>query len=209
MSTIEKKSRKSKKVQEEPVIAEEPVVEEPIVVEETTESSVEDSVSFSEAMKALVQEIGTLRTQIRTIETNLKSVRLLYKEELKANKSNKRRKPKVEGGEPRARHGFVKPTLVSDALASFLGEPVGSMIARPQVTKKISEYVKANNCFCPMDSEDKVNKTIIIPDAKLAKLLGPPVFLYSKKKPELGKGYNYFNLQSYLKEQNHFIKAEQ
>lgn len=208
MSTIEKKSRKSKKVQEEPVIVEEPVVvEEPVEVEETI--STEETVSFSEAMKALVQEIGTLKTQIRTIETNLKSVRLLYKEELKANKSNKRRKSKVEGGEPRARHGFVKPTLVSDALASFLGEPVGSMIARPQVTKKISEYVKENNCFGPMDSEEKVNKTIIIPDAKLAKLLGPPVFLYSKKKPELGKGYNYFNLQSYLKEQNHFIKAEQ
>lgn len=206
MTTIEKKSRKSKKVQE-PVIEEPAVIEEPVVEEEPVET--EETVSFSEAMKALVQEVGTLRTQIRTIETNLKNVRVLYKEELKANKHNRRRKVKTEGGEPRAHHGFVKPTLVSDALATFLGEPVGSMIARPQVTKKISEYVKANDCFGPMDSEEKVNKTIIIPDEKLAKLLGPPIFLYSKKKPELGKGYNYFNLQSYLKEQNHFIKAEQ
>lgn len=206
MSTIEKKVKRVKKVQEPivevPVVVEEPVVEEPV-------AEVGETVSFSEAMKALVQEIGTLRSQIRTIESNLKSVRLLYKEELKANKSNRRRKQKVEGEEPRAHHGFVKPTLVSDALATFLGEKPGAMIARPQVTKKISEYVKEHNCFEPMGEDKKVNKTIIIPDAKLAKLLGPPVFLYSKKKPELGNGYNYFNLQSYLKEQNHFIKAEQ
>ena len=79
--------------------------------------------------------------------------------------------------------GFEKPTAISDELAKFVGEPVGTMLARTAVSKKIHEYVKSNNLQNPS------NRRIIIPDAKLKKLL----------KTSGTEELSYFNLQKFLK----------
>jgi chromatin remodeling complex protein RSC6 len=79
--------------------------------------------------------------------------------------------------------GFEKPTAISDELAKFVGEPVGTMLARTAVSKKIHEYVKSNNLQNPS------NRRIIIPDAKLKKLL----------KTSGTDELSYFNLQKFLK----------
>ena len=79
--------------------------------------------------------------------------------------------------------GFEKPTAISDELAKFVGEPVGTMLARTAVSKKIHEYVKSNNLQNP------TNRRIIIPDAKLKKLL----------KTSGTDELSYFNLQKFLK----------
>ncbi|MEK7339608.1 MAG: SWIB/MDM2 domain-containing protein [Verrucomicrobiota bacterium] len=39
-------------------------------------------------------------------------------------------------------------------------------LSRPEVVKKMWEYIKKHNC------QDKKNKRLIIPDAKLAKVFG-------------------------------------
>lgn len=52
---------------------------------------------------------------------------------------------------------------LSKELADVVGE---KELSRPQATKKIWEYIKANNC------QDPKNKRIIVPDAKLAKVFG-------------------------------------
>jgi chromatin remodeling complex protein RSC6 len=79
--------------------------------------------------------------------------------------------------------GFEKPTAISDELAKFVGEPVGTMLARTAVSKKIHEYVKSNNLQNPS------NRRIIMPDAKLKKLL----------KTTGTDELSYFNLQKFLK----------
>ena len=79
--------------------------------------------------------------------------------------------------------GFEKPTAISDELAKFVGEPIGTMLARTAVSKKIHEYVKSNNLQNPN------NRRIITPDAKLKKLL----------KTTGTEELSYFNLQKYLK----------
>ncbi len=58
---------------------------------------------------------------------------------------------------------FMKPVEVSDALAEVVGK--GPM-ARTEVTKKLWDYIKKNKL------QDKDNKRNILPDAKLAKVLG-------------------------------------
>lgn len=57
----------------------------------------------------------------------------------------------------------MKPVEVSDALAEVVGK--GPM-ARTEVTKKLWDYIKKNKL------QDKDNKRNILPDAKLAKVLG-------------------------------------
>lgn len=52
---------------------------------------------------------------------------------------------------------------LSDALSAVVGE---KKLSRPEVTKKIWEYIKAN------DLQDPKNKRKIVPDAKLGKVIG-------------------------------------
>jgi upstream activation factor subunit UAF30 len=83
----------------------------------------------------------------------------------------------------------VKPTKISDELATFLEKPSGSEMARTEVTRDINKYIRANNL------QDANNGRKINPDTKLATLLK------LSKTDEL----TYFNLQRYMSP--HFAKA--
>jgi chromatin remodeling complex protein RSC6 len=95
-------------------------------------------------------------------------------------------------------HGFVKDVKISKELAEFLKVPFDTTISRPKVTTAISQYVKEHDLANPE------KKSIFKTDSVLEKILGEPRFLINKKRPELGMGFSYFNLQTYMKE--HFLK---
>ena len=84
--------------------------------------------------------------------------------------------------------GFVKPSLISDELAMFLGEPLGTEMARYEVSKKMNTYINDNGL------KDSENGRKINPDEKLRNLLR------LKEEDEL----TYFNLQKYMR--HHFMK---
>jgi upstream activation factor subunit UAF30 len=102
-----------------------------------------------------------------------------------ANKANKRRKTNAN----RAPSGFVKPTLISNELAAFLGRPEGSVLARTEVTREVNAYIRSQML------QDKDNGRKINPDAKLLKLL----------KLKKGEELTYFNLQKFMAV--HFAKT--
>jgi len=84
--------------------------------------------------------------------------------------------------------GFLKPMLISDELAMFLGKPLGTEMTRVDVNKELNAYIKDN------DLQDKENDRKINPDEKLRKILTLSD----------GDEVTYFRLQRYLK--HHFIK---
>jgi len=84
--------------------------------------------------------------------------------------------------------GFVKPTLISDQLAMFLGKPLGSKITRNDVGKELNTYIRIHHLQSPY------NGRVINPDEKLKNLLN------INDDVEL----TYFNLQKYMK--HHFHK---
>ena len=61
--------------------------------------------------------------------------------------------------------GFVKPTYISNELATFLGKSIGTEMSRVEVSKDINNYIRANNL------QDKINGRKINCDAKLRNLL--------------------------------------
>ena len=93
------------------------------------------------------------------------------------------KKGKKTNGVKRAPSGFAKPTTLSKELMDFIGVPEGSLMARTEVTKKITTYIKDHKL------QDQKDRRHILPDKKLTKLL------------KLGKEdvVTYFNLQKYLK----------
>lgn len=77
----------------------------------------------------------------------------------------KKAAPKKKGKKtPTKRKSPTQPAKkLSPELSAIVGE---KELSRPDVTKKLWEYIKANNC------QDPKNKRTIVPDEKLAKVLG-------------------------------------
>ena len=91
--------------------------------------------------------------------------------------------------------GFAKPTKISDELATFLGKEPGTLMARTDVTKQITAYIRSNSL------QDKANGRLILADEKLKKLLN-----YDEKTiTDPAQHLSYINLQRYLS--GHFEKS--
>jgi upstream activation factor subunit UAF30 len=179
VENIEKKSSKKKAAKKDdtpaPVVAAATVPETTEVVSDRSDISTELTDEITELLKNVQSRSvldNTIKSQIKSIE---KKVAKMTKMMEKSTKKRKSSQNKVSG--------FEKPTEISDELAKFVGEPIGTMLARTAVSKKIHEYVKANNLQNP------ANRRIIHPDAKLKKLL----------KTTGTDELSYFNLQKYLK----------
>ena len=142
-------------------------------------SLTDQSIDFLAKLQQLSVLISSLKNEYRVLEKK-------WTRELKlAQKQSSRRKRKSGN---RAPSGFVKPTRISDELASFLGKENGTEMARTAVTRDINTYIRTNK-LQDVDNGRKIN-----PDAKLAALLK------LKKTDEL----TYFNLQRYMSP--HFSK---
>jgi chromatin remodeling complex protein RSC6 len=174
------KAAKAPKV-EAPIPVPEPVVNCPAETHTDSEAPLaEQSVEFLAKLQQLNVMITTLKTEYRALEKK-------WSREVKAaQKVSSKRKRKAGN---RAPSGFVKPTKISDELASFLGKDKGTEMARTEVTRDINKYIRTHNL------QDKENGRKINPDTKLAALLK------LKKTDEL----TYFNLQRYMSP--HFAKA--
>lgn len=154
----------------------------PIVV-----SPADEAANLSAQVTELMTTFQRLSTEARSAATKLRALDKQYQRTLRValKTNNKKRK---NSGAPRAPSGFVKPTLISKELATFLNKPHGSEMARTEVTKEINSYIRANKL------QDAKNGRVIRPDTKLANLL------------KIGKNdeLTYFNLQKYMSP--HFAK---
>jgi chromatin remodeling complex protein RSC6 len=128
-------------------------------------------IALKKAAEIAVGEIKGLKKQSKKILTKQQRSKKVLKTD---------RKP----------HGFAVETTVSDELCKFMGRETGSLVARTDVTKKLTDYIKEHNLQNPE------NKRQIIPDETLQNLLGEEakdVYL------------THFTMQKYIN--RHFKKA--
>ena len=156
--------------------APEPVAEPVAAPVETEKSEDSDLMETSAVFFTKLQQMGTMLTAIKT---EYRALEKKWVKEIKQSQKAAKKKRKVGN---RAPSGFVKAARISDELAAFLGVDKGVEMARTDVTKEITAYVKAHSL------QDKDNGRQINPDAKLKKLL------------HLGADdvLSYFNLQKFM-----------
>lgn len=167
------------KKEEAPAPTPAPVAVAPAEEPAEDNSLLEMSSMYFATLQSLAQQINKAKSDYRVLEKK-------WIREIK--QSQKVAKKKRKNGN-RAPSGFVKPTRISDELASFLGVEKGVEMARTDVTKEITAYIRAHSL------QDKDNGRQINPDAKLKGLLqigGDDVL-------------TYFNLQKYMSP--HFAKS--
>ena len=155
----------------------EPAPVEPAPVEP---APVDNVMNISSEFTYIVNELK--ESQLRNKEL-LQRVNKLEKMVTKEMKLLEKKSRKRTRNTSNTVNGFSKPGNVSDELRTFLKLNKGDLIARTEVTKKITEYCQSNNL------QNQKDKRIIIPNASLRKLL------------RLNKGdeLTYFNLQKYMK----------
>ena len=163
-----------------PVVAE-PVAVEPVAAETVVEKSQLEL--LEERFTTIMDQVNALRTMSTSLAGDLKSLRKDVVRAVKKSGRRKRTPLTAEEKANRAPSGFAKPTIISDELCSFLGKPIGTEVARTEVTKFLSLYIKEHKL------QDTVNKKVIHPDAKLKALLN------CSESDEL----TFFTIQKYMK----------
>ena len=169
----------SKKVEKTPV-------KETTPVQNTATNEVVETDSNVSRFATLLTRLSEVTSLLASVKQEARALEKSVSRELKA--AQKAQAKRRAGKGNRCPSGFVKPTLITDELASFLGKPSGSEMARTEVTREINKYIREQGL------QDSENGRKINPDTKLAKLLN------LTKKDEL----TYFNLQRYMSP--HFAK---
>jgi len=98
----------------------------------------------------------------------------------------------ARGEKPASRNGFNQPCPVSDEMCDFLGVAKGTRVARTDVVRSISAYIKHNGLKHPE------KKNVVVPDAKLASIIRLPA--------DKESNVTYFSLQKYIK--HNFLKKQ-
>ncbi len=186
--TKAKKTKKTTPAKQATPVTTTPVLTTPVATAQVETVTDEISVvqALSDSFTEILSQLSTLRTSLTAITTATRTLQKKTDRELKSATKNARKRKQKSG--TRAPSGFVKPTKISSELASFLGKPQGSEMARTQVTREINTYIRSHKL------QDPKNGRRIFPDAKLRKLLR------LKKDEEL----TYFNLQRFMSP--HFAK---
>ena len=149
---------------------------------------VEEATGIQQKLNEFSAKLQQINSIFSSLKGDFKTLEKSVSRELKAAQKISSKRAKRAGN--RQPSGFVKPTRISDELATFLGKTIGTEMARTDVSKEINAYIRAN------DLQRKDNGRFIVPDQKLTKLL----------KLTANDELSYFNLQRFMKP--HFIKNE-
>ena len=133
----------------------------------------------------ILNKLAGLKLQITSIMNDVKMAEKKMNKKVKnlektvnKNKNKGNRKPS----------GFAVPSKISHELCQFMGVESGTHLARTEVTKYISNYIKTNNL------QLMKNKKKVKPNEKLRTLWGI----------ENGETIDYFQIQGLMNK--HFIK---
>ena len=182
-----KKTSKSKTTKTtKSTVAQEAAPVAPSTSNQVASAPADTAPTVAEQFTALLAQLSVLRSQVTSITSQVRTLSKNHEREIKAASKSARKKRKSGNRQP---SGFVKPAVISDELAGFLGKSKGTEMARTEVTREINSYIRANKL------QDPSNGRRILADSKLRKLLK------LKKSDEL----TYFNLQRYMSP--HFPKS--
>jgi hypothetical protein len=137
---------------------------------------VDQFTTINDSLTLLKMQISAIQQHVRTLEKNVKKEMKMHTKEKKNKKEKTKREPS----------GFAKPTDVTKELCDFMNKPEGTKIARTEVTKALTHYIRENK----LSHKDSDGKLKIIPDEKLEILL-------NIDNNELNN-LSYFNIQKYM-----------
>lgn len=158
----------------------------------TTTEQNDQSTIICQSFSTINDSITLFKMQLNSLQQHIRTLEKQVRKEIKS--ATKVLKTKDKPKKPKAPSGFAKPTKVTKELCEFMEKPEGTEIARTEVTKTLSLYIKTNN----LQEKGENSKNRINPDAKLKNLLG-------LNNDEI-ENLTYFTIQKHMNK--HFIKKQ-
>ena len=155
---------------------------QPVSTQPVSTPPVDTILNYDTSLDALESKLRDATALIKSLTSEVVSLRKQVNKERKVLDKRLKTRPRRNNGE-KSQNGFSKPGPVSDELRKFLGMSKEDLIARTEVTKKITEYCQKHKL------QNESDKRIILPDKTLMSLL----------KLKKGQELTYFNLQKYMK----------
>ena len=143
-----------------------------------------NSPTINDEFSQLINELMTLRSSLTALTSRVRSLKVRSEREVKQAVKDVRKRRSAN----RSPSGFVKPTKISNELADFVGKPHGREMARTEVPRVLTAYIREHKL------QDPQNGRRILADKKLSKLL----------KLQNSDELTYFNLQKHMSP--HFAK---
>jgi upstream activation factor subunit UAF30 len=140
--------------------------------------------TINDEFSSVITELMTLRSSLTALTARVRLLKTRSEREVKQAVKDVRKRRSAN----RSPSGFVKPTKISNELADFVGRPRGSEMARTEVTRVLTAYIREHKL------QDPLNGRRILADSKLGKLL----------KLQKTDDLTYFNLQKHMSP--HFAK---
>lgn len=140
-------------------------------------------IKMKQKIVALRDTTAMYRKMLTNTYNEIRSVETLLDKYL-----SKIAKQQTETKKTKRPSGFAAPVKISVELSDFIGKPNDVFVSRTEATKYVNQYIKEHK----LKSSD--DKTVILPDEKLHRLLGTTH----------ADTVRYFTLQKYLNK--HFIK---
>ena len=168
-----------------------PVVHPVVHLEPEPEVLDEKAVIRQTQYEELLNKLEQAQDELGTLKTNLKKFyKLVEKDVLKASKGRRR------VNRERSPTGFGKAGIIPEGLCTLLKIDVSTEMTRPEVTKKLYEYLDAHNLRDPKD------KRIIRTNAELAIAfsLTPEQIKSINESNDIkgNKGLNFYNIQKFV-----------
>ena len=158
----------------------------------TTTEQNDQSTIICQSFSTINDSITLFKMQLNSLQQHIRTLEKQVRKEIKS--ATKVLKTKDKPKKPKAPSGFAKPTKVTKELCEFMEKPEGTEIARTEVTKTLSLYIKTNN----LQEKGENSKNRMNPDAKLKNLLG-------LNNDEI-ENLTYFTIQKHMNK--HFIKKQ-
>ena len=179
-----KQSKKKTKTTKAPAPAPAPAPV-PAEVEEVSspKSKTDDILNYAEEFESLSTALKDAMTLIKGLSSHVTKLEKQIAKDKKVVDKELKKKNKNAKKTDRVLNGFSKPGPVSDELKKFFDLGKDELIARTEITKKVTSYCQEHNL------QNEKDKRIIKPNKDLKKLLR------LNDKDEL----TYFNLQKYMK----------
>lgn len=151
-------------------------IQETLIVEKKIEFE-----KYGNIFDNIYSQIYNMKNALSLLVNETKKIQKSIQKETKMAERKKKRLGSKKG--KREPSGFAKPAIISNELCDFLSVPFGTEMARTEVTKFLTSYIKENNL------QQEQDKRKITPDKKLQKLL----------KIDKEDQVTYFNLQKWMK----------
>lgn len=147
---------------------------------------------FAEQFTAMQEQYKTLKEGLQLLGGALKKMESAYNHDIKKTKKHKQKR-----NGPHKPTGFAKPQKVPSKLAKFIGVEAGDELTGPDITSKVWDQIKKRNLT--YDKDKRVFRT----NKEVSELFDVPKTVNNSTNHRDEKGFNFCNLQKYIKNALH------